>query len=90
MPNHGAGVLRGVMDLVSVQTVRSRFKVPKVLGEGLKDLSPIGVRMQPGVSDLSRTFRDLSDFGARLSDLNEDLKKIPKTRVSDLKLKTLN
>ena len=36
------------------------------------------------------TFRDLKSFGARLSDLSRTLAGDPKTRVSDLKFKTLN
>ena len=40
--------------------------------------------------DLSMTFRDLKSFGARLSDLSRTLAGDPKTRVSDLKLSTLN
>ena len=40
--------------------------------------------------DLSMTLRDLKSFGARLSGLSKTLAGDPETRVSDLKLKTLN
>ena len=40
--------------------------------------------------DLSMNFHNLKSFGARLSDLSRTLAGDPKTRVSDLKLSTLN